>query len=886
MKLWSGFAALFRKGKLEADMAEEMRLHLEQRARENVAAGMSPDDAHYAALRKFGGVEQAKEIAREQRTWVWLEQTLQDLRYAAGSLRRNPVFSLTAVLTLVLGLGSTTTIFTLADAVLWRPLPWAEPDRLVVSSSSFTGQALRDWSEAQQVVEHIESYNRGTLILSGEGEAAVLLAEAVSPGMFDLLGRRPVLGRGFDAADAEEGNQFVVMLSDAFWRQRFGGDPAVVGRKLLLDDDAFSQQRFGSDPAVAGQKLTADYHVYTVIGVMPRGFTDVARVNVWIPLLRPTIQQSVRIIARLRPGVGFAAAQAAVTALNAQLDRSNPQWNKWSVQLRSMDEPWVYPGARQMLLLTLGAVTFVLLIACANVANLLLVRATARQREFAVRSALGAGGGRLIRQVLTESLVLVVLGATGGLWVAHWAVQAIWRLAPIQFTVLTISEVRVDWRVGVFMLGLVGLAAVVCGLVPALRASRFDANQSLNASTRTATGSRRQRRWQHGLVVAQTALAFVLLVGAGLLLRGFLRFSAVSPGFEIRNLAALTLTLPEKRYPSAAQRQEFFERLREHVAALPSVTETTLASNLPPPRGGSAPGAEVEIEGRMPQRLGERENLTTNSVAEDYFRVMRMPLLRGRNFGAPDAPGGPAAIIISDRMARRFWPDADPIGQRVRFDARRAWMTVVGIAGGVRLVSLNNEDSSLEYYRSMRQEGYAPNASVVVRTMADPERLGPAIRREVAVLDPMLPVGSYFTVEEAMARPLAISQFCLKLMLGFAGVALVLAAVGLYGVMSYTVAQRTPEIGVRIALGGGAGDIVTLVARRGLTLTGIGLAIGIAAALGLTRFLQTMLFEISPLDPTTFAGVAAILGIVGALACWLPARRAAKVDPVVALRAE
>lgn len=874
------------KRKRDAELEEELRQHLELRIEKNLAAGMSPDEARHAALRSFGGVEQIKERARDERGLPWLEQTWQDLRYAVGALRRNPIFSLTAVGTLILGLGGATTIFTLVDAVLWRPLPWAEPDRLVAVGSIFAEQELREWGEAQPVVEHIESLTRGTLILSGEGDAAVLLAEAVSPGMFDLLGRRPALGRGFVAADAEEGNQYVVMLSHAFWRQRFGGDPAVVGRKLMLDDDAFARQRFEGGPAEGGRRLTADYHVYTVIGVMPQGFVDVARVNVWIPLLRPTPQQRVRIIARLRPGIDFAAAQAAVAALNAQLDRSHPLPSKWNVQLRSMAEPVVYPGARQMLLLTLGAVTFVLLIACANVANLLLVRATARQREFAVRSALGAGGGRLIRQVLTESLVLVVLGAAGGFLVAQWAVQAIWRLAPVQFTILQINDVRVDWRVAGFTLGLVGLAAVACGLVPALRASRFDANLSLHSSTRTATGSRRQRRWQHGFVVAQTALAFVLLVGAGLLLRGFLRFSAVSPGFEIRNLAAIGLALPVKRYPAAAQWQEFYARLRERVAALPGVTETTLATGVPPPGGRASPGAEVEVEGNAPQRLGGAEILSPNSVAEDYFRVLRMPLVRGRVFGAEDAPGSLPAIIVSERMARRFWPDADPIGQRVRFDARQPWMTVVGVVGGVKSASLTNENSSLEYYRSLRQVGYAAYAYVIVRTVADPERLGPAIRREVAALDPRLPVDQYLTVESTMARPLAISQFCLRLMLGFAGVALVLAAVGLYGVMSYTVAQRTQEIGVRIALGGGAGDIVALVARRGLALTGIGLVIGTAAATGLTRFLQTMLFEISPLDPATFVGVAAILGAVGLLACWLPARRAARVDPMVALRAE
>jgi predicted permease len=871
MKLLRKLHALFRREKLDADMSEEMRAHLELQTQQYIARGLTADEARYAARRTFGGVEQLKEQCRDERRggWIWLEHLAQDFRYAAGSLRRNPVFSLTAVLTLVLGLGAATTIFTLVDAVIWRPLPYAEPHRLMeVANWQFTQQTLRTWSEAQQVMDRVEPYQARVMVMSGEREATQLRLEAMSPGLPQLLGRAPALGRWFGADEAEEGNQYVVLISHRFWQSQFGGDPNVLGRKLTLDD-----------------------RPYTVIGVMPRDF-GFRRPNTvgWIPLARPTtevaLKQRVDIVARLRPGLELAAAHSAVKTLNQQLDQSHPLSVKWGVVLLSLDQMRVNQGSRRMMMLTVCAVTCVLLIACANVANLLLVRATARQREFAVRAALGAGGGRLIRQVLTESLVLVVVGALGGLLASNWAVRTIWALAPNDLTALTVNEVSIGWRVMAFAVGLVGLAAIICGLVPALRASRFDTNQSLGSTSRNAMPTRGQRKWQQSFVVAQTALAFVLLVGAGLLLRGFLRLNAVSLGFDIRNLAALTLNLPAKRYPSAAQRQNFYDRLLERVAALPGVTEATLAGGVPPSGFVFMIGAEVEVEGQLPQKLKMTELIPFNAVADDYFRVMRIPLARGRSFGGQDAAGGPPAIIINDRMASRFWPESDPIGQRVRFYSSQPWMTVVGVAGDVKARGPSDEHGDLEFYQSIRQQGYGATSAIAIRTADDPRSLEQAIRSEVNALDPRLPIASFSSVEALMAQTLAVPRFCLGLMTGFAGVALILAAIGLYGVMSYTVAQRTQEIGVRIALGGAAADIVGLVTRSGLALTGVGLVVGVVTALGLTRFLQTMLFEISPLDPATFGGVAAILALIGAIACYVPARRAAKVDPIVALRAE
>lgn len=851
-------------------MSEEIRLHLELQVEQNLARGMTPEAARQEARRAFGGAEQIKEKCRDERSrgWIWLEHLAQDLRYAAGSLRRNPIFSLTAVLTLMLGLGATTAIFTLVDTVVWQPLPYAEPHRLVETANwPFSRQTLQSWTEAQQVADRVEMYSARVMILSGEGEAAQLRLEAMSPGLPGLLGRAPALGRWFTAEEAEEGNQFVVLISHRFWQQRFGGDPEILGRRIMLDDQ-----------------------LHTVIGVMPRDF-GFRRPNTvgWLPLVRPAsvaTPQRLEIVARLRPGVEFAAAQAAMKSTNQRLDESHPQPSKWGVALLSLDKTRVNPGPRRMMVLVMGAVAFVLLIACANVANLLLVRATARQREFAVRAALGAGSGRLIRQVLTESLMLVMLGAVGGLLVAQWAVQALWAAAPDDLTFLTVNQVTVGWRVMAFAIVLVGLAALVCGLLPALRASRFRANHALGSHSRHGMATRGQRRWQQGFVVTQTALAFVLLVGAGLLLRGFLRLNAVSPGFEVKNLAALRLSLPAKRYASPAQRQDFYDQLRERVAALPGVAETALAYGVPPSGGGIIIGVTLEIEGQPSQKLGATEILPFNTVGDNYFRVMRIPVVRGRSFDAQDVPGGPTAVIINDRMASRFWPGADPIGRRMRLSPRQPWMTVVGVAGDVRARGPSDEGGDLEYYQSMRQEGYSAYSTLVVRTVGDPRSLERAIRSEVSALDPRLPISSFATVEALMSQTLAVPRFSLWLMTGFAGVALVLAAIGLYGVMAYTATQRTQEIGVRIALGSTVAEIERLVTKSGLVLIGLGLTVGVLAALGLTQFLRTMLFEVSALDPLTFFGVGVVLGLVGVVACWLPARRAAKLDPVIALRTE
>ncbi len=850
-------------------MNEELRAHLDALIERNLAAGMSREEARNAAHRAFGGFAQMQEQCRDERRFVWLEQLVQDLRYAVRALRKTPAFSLAAILTLTFGIGATTTMFTLVDTILWRPLPYAEPQRLVRPyAQRFDAMTLRDWRDAQSFLDRVETHAPGTKVLTGLAAASNIAVDALSPGLFEFLGRRPAMGRLFSAEDAEQGSPPVAIVSDEFWQNELAGDLAAVGREIVLDD-----------------------HRYTIVGVMPRGFRFILRgAKIWVPLTRATteaqLRQPVQVIGRLRSGIDIAAARQAAKHLNRQLDQTYPRSGGWQVEIAPLDAARALPAWEKVMGLVLGAVGFVLLIACSNVANLLLTRAAVRRREFTVRVALGAGRGRLFRQVLTESLVLAVAGAIGGLVFAHWAVKVLWLVAPHQLTVVTMNEAALNWRALGLTGGIVGLAAMLCGMVPAWHAARDNAKPALGAGTRSATGERSQHRWQEGLVIAQTALAFVLLVGAGLLIRGFLRLNEVDPGFEKKNLVALPIRLPSQRYPSAASRQTFFAELRERLASMPGVTETSLATGVPPNVGFRTFGATVEVEGQAPAKMAASEILPFNTVDESYFRTLRIPVRHGRLFDADDVPGTPPVIVINEPMAQRFWPGGDPVGQRIRFDPRQPWLTVVGVVGDVRAGGPRDEYGVLLYYRSLRQEGYGSDATLAVRTAANARAMLPALKQAVAGLDPRLPVDSIATVEDMMARTLEVSRFSLTLMTLFAGAAILLATLGLYGVMSFMVVQRTAEIGIRMALGGSARDIVLFVTRRGLFLTSVGLLIGVGAAAGLTRFLSTMLFDISALDPATFVGMAVVLGVTGSLACWLPARLAAKVDPIVALRCE
>jgi putative ABC transport system permease protein len=870
MKLLRKIRALFRQEKLDAEMAEEMRTHVELQAQANLAAGMPPIEARYAAQRQFGHVPQLQEQARAVRRWLWLEDLLKDVRQALRSLRRAPGFTAVAVLTLALGVGATTAIFSVVDAVVWRPLPFAQPERLVTVRSALA-EDLPYWRDHLQSSAQWEAYAQQTMLLTGGPQPERLGVMAISPGLFSLLGRAPALGREFLPGDEQPGNAPVALISDAFWKNQFGGDPDVLGRPLVLD----------------GQ-------TYRIAGVMPAEFAFPRRgFSAWVPLAlevgpgggRPPAH--VDVISRLRDGVTVAAAQAELRLVNRQLDQARPGTSARNATLQGLNEFRINPGPRKAMLLFLGAIGFVLLIACVNVATLMLARSAARHRELTIRSALGAGRWRILRQLLTESLILTALGSAGGLVVGCWAAKLLWAFTPRDITFLVINKVGVDYRVVVFVCLLTGLSTMFSGLIPAWRTVLGISAQPMDDLTRTATAGPRHTRFLRTLVVTEVALSFVLLAGAGLMARSFVKLSEDSPGFEPANLLAMTLNLPRGPYPALDSQKLFFGRLQDSLRAMPEVAETALAAGVPPVNAGFYLEVQLEIEGREPQSLGGPETLLPfNNVAADYFRVMRIPLVRGRSFDAQDAAGATPAVIINQTLAGRFWPDGDPVGQRIRVSARLPWLTIVGVAGDVKAMGPGDPNGSYEIYTPLAQTSSLARTTVVIRTRTAPAALLEAVKRRVWAIDPALPVGEIDTVENLLAGTLATERFYLLLMGAFAGGAIALVAVGLYGVMAYSVALRTREMGVRLALGASPRALFKLVLQQGFSLAVAGVGIGLVAALSLTRLLKSLLFGVTPTDPLTMALIAIGVGAIALLACFIPARRATKVDPVVALRAE
>jgi predicted permease len=879
-KLRLRLRALFFKPKMEDELQAEIQFHLEREIEENIARGMTPEDARYAAIRSFGGVERVKEESRDVRGVRLLEEVWQDLRYCARILMKQPGFTSFAALTLALGIGANTAIFSIVNAVLLHPLPFAEPERLMWfgawvgadKEQGVTPADFLDYREQSRSFTQIAAsvFDGIPMNLSGAGEPEPVMGVYVTANYMDVFGVKPALGRTFAAEEGLEGNNLeagdrVAVLSHALWRRRFGGDPAIINQTITLDN-----------------------RNVTVIGVMPPQFQYPPGVEFWLPFRFPASPQDafrsrevrlLRPVARLNSGVTMAEAKAEVETIARRLQSLYPRTNaNKSLFLTPLQERLV-GNIRLTLLTLLGAVGCVLLIACANVANLLLARASARGREIAVRSALGAGRRRVVRQLLTESLALASLGGLGGMLLAKGGMKLLVSLSADHLP--RADEVRINTTVFGFTLAVAFLTGLLFGLAPALQSARLNLTEALKEGGRGAGSGARRRRTLNLLVVGEVALAMVLLIGAGLLINSFVRLQHVSPGFDEKNLLTAQIRIPNP-FAQPEKKQRFFEQLQQRLAALPGVEAVGLITELP--LANQIAHFKFKIEGSPEPDPGQTPDADIRNVNHNYFRAMRIPLLKGRYFTEADVSGNAKVVVISDELARLYFAGEDPVGRRLLRGplGKEEALEIIGVVGDVRHRGLDV---------GFRQTIYAPSltlgfTNLVIRTTNDPVSLAAAVRREVAAIDPNQPVATIKTMEGWVSESVAQPRFRTLLLGMFSAAALLLAMAGIYGVMSYAVSQRTHELGVRMALGARAGDVRRLVIRQGMKLALAGVAIGLAAAFALTRLIKDLLFRVEATDPVTFATISLLLTGVALVACYLPARRATKVDPLVALRCE
>jgi predicted permease len=805
----------------------------------------------------------------------------QDARYGMRMLRKSPGFTLVAVVALALGIGANSAIFSVVNAMLLRPLPYADPERLVVVwetnpslSSTFlrthneaSPANFRDWREQNTVFESIGAYRWNTFNLTGTDTPEQLVGNRATASLFRALGVKPLVGRTFAEEEDAAGAGRVVVLSYGLWQRRFGGDPSVVGKQITLDAES-----------------------HTVVGVMPPSFEfPNASTELWTPLSLDAADAASRRAhylytrARLKPGVTVRQAQAEMNNIAARLRRQYPDTNTdRDVRLVPAHEDAV-EFARGGLFVLLAAVGFVLLIACANVANLSLARATARHRELSIRAALGASRARMIRQMLTESVLLSLAGGVGGILLAMWGLDLLLASVPREFALNFHgwNQIKLDrWVLGFTVLVSVA-TGLLFGIVPALHATKTDLNESLKEGGRGSTAHAR-RHFRDGLVVAEVALALVLLVGAGLMLKSFVRLLDVKPGFDAKNVVTMGLSLPEARYSKPEQWADFYRRLVERLRAQPGVESATVINSLP--MGGNGGTTTFIFEGRPAPPRGQYPEANFRVAGTDYFKTLRIPVLRGRVFAEQDVKGKPDVAIVNETFARLYYPNEDPVGKRVLETDGTNPTEIVGVVGDVKHWGLDDEPEPFIYVTHAQSPD--PGMTIAVRSAVDPAGVAAAVRRETRALDADLPVFDIKSLEQRLDESSSRRRLTVFLLGVFASVALLLAAVGIYGVMAYSVSQRTHEIGIRMALGARTADVVRLVLRQGMTLAVVGVGVGVGASLALTKLIKAMLFRVSPSDPATFAVVALSLAAVALLACYVPARRATKVDPMIALRYE
>ena len=878
--------SLLSRSRVEKDLDKELRFHLEQQIEENLAGGMTPDDARCAAMRRLGGAARIKEECRDMRRTNYVDNLVQDLRYAARTLVKAPGFAAIVILTLGLGIGANSAIFSVIDGVLLKTLPYPQPNRIVrvfFSSNTYPKFPLnpfdfRDFRARNHSFEALAAFTRSDVQLSGSGEPVRLSAFRVTAGYFEVLGIAPALGRDFDQNDELPGNGSLVILSDRAWRREFGAAPDIVGRKITLDSQPVT---------LAGVMPAGTEHPGNSYHALPWGDS----VDGWLPFTfegSPSNRGShfMEVIGRMKGGVTPAQAQAEMNTLLAEIGREHGGYEGWHMLVVPLYHEIVGPDER-LLMVLLGAVGLVLLIACANVANLLMARATARQREIAVRAALGAPRARLVRQMLTESLLIALLGGALGIGLAVGGVRTLVSLLPADFP--RADSIHVNGIVLAFTLLIALAAGFVFGLAPALEAAHADPQRGLREGVRGSTASVRHLRLRSVLVVAEVCLASVLLIGAGLMLRSFVNLLRTDPGFRPDHVLTAALTLPYTGYKTPAVVARFEDQLTTNLAAAPGVKYAGLGTDLPWTGYDENIGG-FTIEGKTPPP-GEGFHGRYHVATPDYFRALGIPLVRGRFFTKADNPDAAQVMIINSTMARLYWPQQNALGARIAFTdtpKEKDWMTVVGIVGDVK-DSPASSGAEPAFWWPALQVPFVANGgvmSVAIRSGSDAAQLATVLRREVHRLDPTLAVADLRLMDKITDANVATARFALFLVGLFAALAIALAAIGTYGVISYSVSRRTHEFGLRLALGANRWHVVRLVLGQSALLAATGVALGLLGALALARVLRSLIYEVSPADPITFATVALLVLAVAAVACYLPARRATEADPMSALRAE
>jgi predicted permease len=873
--------AVLQRTSVETELSEEIRFHLEQEVEKNLRSGMTEVEARRRAMVLFGGVERVKEEYRDGRGDRVLSDLLGDARYAIRQLRRNPTLAAAAILTLALGIGANVAIFSAVNAVMLRPLPFPAPDRLVMlwednadkdwHQQDAAPANMLDWQDQVKSFAGVAGYQdfieNATLLLGGEPQ--VVKSVSVTGGFFSVLGTSPSLGRVFEESDTWQGGPRIAVISDRAWKERFGGDPGIIGRSVMLDS-----------------------REVRITGVMPASFAfPTPAVDLWYPTHWDPADRAqvyfrrahwMRPFARLRDGVSLEQARAELKMVMGRLEKQYPETNTHMEAGLGSLHAFKVGSTRGPLVLLLGATGLLLLIACANVGNLMLVRAAGREREVVLRRALGAGGGRLVRQTLTESAVLSAIGGVFGFVLGWYGTRALMALQPPGL--LPVQDVRPDTVVFLFVLGISALSAALFGLAPALWSARRAPSDVLKESTRGSSDGKRARSWGNALAIGEVALALMLTIGGGLLVRSFLQLTRVDPGFDPKGVLAVGLTLPGSRYETGEKQAAFRQQLLAQIRAVPGVEQAAVVSKVSLD-GENSWSSDFAVRGRAAADFGR--NVQHREISPDYFSVMRVPLVAGRFFKESDDAKSESVVLINKALADKYFKGQDPVGQYLCFDAvpdsSSYWRRIVGVVGSEHQNSLGL-DAAIEIFAPIAQDPRR-GTQLTVRTSGDPLSVLPAVRRVISQLDPALALLSVTTMDEVRTRSLARERFLATLLTAFAVVGALLAIIGVYGVVAQLAQRRVQEMGIRIALGAQVPHVRWLIVRHGLALTGAGVVFGTVGAALLGSVIQKMLFGITVRDPLTFTMIPLLLILTGVLASWIPAAKATRADPAGALRA-